>query len=337
MTEQELQLFENLFARIEECEKINRTLIDSIRVLADSRNLLEQDLEHYIDNCKYEIMDSRYNSLEEEIPYIYSIDETVDAIVNGKKSICRFGDGEFACISGNLRAKFTRRYSKKLADRLIEVLNSNEEDILIALADNYGNLDRYSPQTRREIRYYMTPEVRREHMNLLSIGRKYYNAYITRPYVLYADDSEKALNRFNQLKKIWNGKNVVIIEGSSTGMGVGNDLLNNCKTIRRIIAPSEDAFFCYEAIMDNALKIDKESLILIALGPVATVLAYDLAKSGYQAIDIGHIDLEYEWLKRGEGRRTPVENKYNNEYEGGDNPTKISDDVYESQILCRIS
>lgn len=31
-------------------------------------------------------------------------------------------------------------------------------------------------------------------------------------------------------------------------------------------------------------------LILIALGMTATVLAYDLSKAGFWAIDIGHID-----------------------------------------------
>jgi len=30
------------------------------------------------------------------------------------------------------------------------------------------------------------------------------------------------------------------------------------------------------------------------LGPTTTVLAYDLYKNGYQAIDIGHVDLEHE-------------------------------------------
>jgi hypothetical protein len=42
-----------------------------------------------------------------------------------------------------------------------------------------------------------------------------------------------------------------------------------------------------------------DKLILIALGPTATVLAYDLAKKGYQAIDIGHLPSCYEVVKNG--------------------------------------
>jgi hypothetical protein len=51
-------------------------------------------------------------------------------------------------------------------------------------------------------------------------------------------------------------------------------------------------------VLNEDVKLsDKNILILISLGPTATVLAYDLAKLGYWAIDIGHIDNEYEWLK----------------------------------------
>ena len=35
-------------------------------------------------------------------------------------------------------------------------------------------------------------------------------------------------------------------------------------------------------------------MLLLALGPTATALAYDLHKEGYQAVDIGHVDLIYE-------------------------------------------
>lgn len=34
----------------------------------------------------------------------------------------------------------------------------------------------------------------------------------------------------------------------------------------------------------------------ILLDPTATVLAYDLAVQGFQAVDINHVDVEYEWF-----------------------------------------
>ena len=46
------------------------------------------------------------------------------------------------------------------------------------------------------------------------------------------------------LQKIYaiKDRDVIICEGEKTRMGVGNDLLDNCKSIKRIICPSENAF-----------------------------------------------------------------------------------------------
>ena len=45
------------------------------------------------------------------------------------------------------------------------------------------------------------------------------------------------------------------------------------------------------------------------MGPTATVLAYDLAKEDYWAIDIGQLDTEYEWFLRGVDKRCELEYK----------------------------
>lgn len=38
--------------------------------------------------------------------------------------------------------------------------------------------------------------------------------------------------------------------------------------------------------------------MIVVLGPTATVLAYDLAKAGYQALVMGHMGKDYDWFKR---------------------------------------
>lgn len=45
----------------------------------------------------------------------------------------------------------------------------------------------------------------------------------------------------------------------------------------------------YEIIFNDIHKFDKDWLILLAIGPTSTVLAYELSKEGYQALDIGHM------------------------------------------------
>lgn len=172
---------------------------------------------------------------------------------------------------------------------------------------------------------------------MLDRKRQYYSAQISRFYLDYKDKSNKA-EYVKRIKKIWDNKDVVIIEGDKSRLGVGNDLFSNMRSIERIICPAEHAFAKYDEIMEEALKVSKDKLILLALGPTATVLAYDLYKAGYRAIDIGHIDIEYEWFLRKATTKIKIENKYVTEIkEGRVNIADVNDKKYESEIIARIN
>ena len=75
---------------------------------------------------------------------------------------------------------------------------------------------------------------------------------------------------------------------------------------------------------------------MIALGPTATILAYDLAKVGYQALDIGHVDVEYEWFRMGALEKVPLANKYVNESLEGREVGELKDLTYQNQIIAKI-
>ena len=218
-----------------------------------------------------------------------------------------------------------------------EVLLEKDENIVVCIPDMYGDLSKYNDDCKYNIRAYLSEEVRKQHYELLDMSEVYYDAYLTRPYASYLDNNTDAPRiRFDKLKKIWQDKKILVIEGEKTRMGVGNDLFDNAKDIIRILGPAEQAFSKYDEILDEATKQDKDRLVLIAMGATATVLAYDLAKLGYQALDIGHIDIEYEWMLAGKGKKTVVKHKYNNEVAGGDVVEEIQDSTYESQIIARI-
>ena len=82
----------------------------------------------------------------------------------------------------------------------------------------------------------------------------------------------------------------------------------------------------------------KDCLVLCALGPTATVLVKDLCDAGYQAIDIGHLDIEYEWFLTGAKNKSAIANKYVNEANGIINIDNDSlyDDCYEKSIVSRL-
>ena len=52
-----------------------------------------------------------------------------------------------------------------------------------------------------------------------------------------------------KLKKIWEQKDILIIEGEKSRLGIGNDLFNNSKSIKRIICPIINAFNAYDKII----------------------------------------------------------------------------------------
>lgn len=307
--------------------------LDNIYSQFEEFSMIQYSINHALENVRYEVF---ADEVRPKYPIIASEEETVDKLINEGKSICRFGDGEISVILGEDRQAF-QRPDKKLGARLSEVLNSKDENILIGIADNYGDLTRYNLFSRYNIRAYMTEETRAKHYSVLDFNRKYYDAYMSRPYVDRADNkTDGPKRRFDRLKQIWAGREIVIIEGHQTRMGVGNDLFDDASDVKRILGPAVDAYDRYDEILEETLKQDKSKLIIISMGATATVLAYDLAKAGYQALDLGHIDLEYEWMLKGEGRRVEIKNKYNNEFNGGDQVEEINDPIYEKQIVARI-
>lgn len=335
MTEQEVLQLKAIEERLAQCEQVNNVLLRANQQLLEYTKGLERDFQLLNRNMKYEILDKR-NQETISYPVIRSSEEAIEEILQNKKSLVRFGDGEFATMEGQIRAKFQTEVDQKLAERLYQVLRNKEEGVITAIADNYGNLDEYTVNSQREIRAYMAPEVRESHMRLLLPGKVYYNAYLSRPYAMYADkEPEKIREKFLRLRCLWEKRDCVFIEGEKTRMGVGNELFDNAKSIVRILAPAQNAFRVYEALFAAAKQCRKDVLFLLALGPAATVLAYDLAMVGYQALDIGHLDLEYEWYLKGQGGRTEVPHKYNNEYPGGEQVEIIEDSVYEGQIIAR--
>ena len=292
---------------------------------------IENNQKIFLENIIYEMADKAKKE-KIELPQICTVDETMRKITQEKVSVSRYGDGEFQIILGAAKDVY-QDDDEELGRRLQEILISNLEGHIVALADDYGCMEGMRDENKNSIRRYMTAEKRRKHYQYIDMGKQYYNAYISRPYVIYPyDRREETSARFNAWKKIWDGQKLLLVEGCYTRMGVGNDLFSNANLIERIIAPNKNAFSVYQEILQAVLQIEKDRVVLIALGPTATVLAYDLAKAGYWAIDIGHLDLEYEWYLKAEGY-SRVPNKYNNEVLGGTEVDALFDEEYDKSII----
>ncbi len=259
--------------------------------------------------------------------------ETLDQIINHHKSIARYGDGEIMLM--NMESIKFQTAKESLAQRLREVIEDEKEGLLIGIP-NIFTIRSLKCLTYDSKLFWLHQLIeQRQIWYNIPKHRTYCDACITRPYIRN-QNKQHSKTLFEGLKKIWNQRNVVIVEGVFSRLGMGNDLFSNVSSLKRILCPASNAFDKYDDILEAVSTIEKDKLILISLGPTATVLAYDLHIRGYQAIDLGHIDLEYEWYLRGVTERIAIDNKVVNELDVQGIIQENLDEIFESQVLARI-
>lgn len=266
-------------------------------------------------------------------PKVLPLNETLDLIIKENLSVIRFGDGEMSLIE-NIDLAFQNK-NKELSMRLKKILPLDIPGLLICVPGIFGKLNTFVKKSFRFTLHHLFKHMH-QWTDLLSSTQIYGDAFITRPYLTYNNiGRQKSGDIFRKLFLIWENQDIVVIEGSKSRLGVGNDLFAGAKSIKRILCPAENAFEKYEAIKEESMKLGKDRLILVSLGPTAKVLAYDLFLAGYHVIDIGHIDMEYEMFLRNSHTLVKVPYKYFNEI-GERNPEDCNDHLYLSQIIAKI-
>lgn len=265
--------------------------------------------------------------------------DSIRYILNYHCSVSRYGDGEFYVMMGE--GNGFQEPNPKLAERLKQVILANDAPnhmvgIPLPMKDVSGLIDGFPPFFWR---YYMGKHVFFID-KFIQKDRQYLNTQLSRFYYEVRNKS-RCGEQLELLKRIWGGRNLFIVEGVQTRSGVGNDLYDNARRVRRLLCPATNAFDKYDDILDSIQKYaEKDELILLSLGMTATVLAYDLAKLGCWAIDMGHLDIEYEWYLLGENgmKKPPIEGKFVNEAVGGNNSNipDCNDSAYISQIVCKV-
>jgi glycosyltransferase family protein len=267
-----------------------------------------------------------------KLPKIATIEETIDEIIKEKCSICRFGDGELIYITEKRNLPFQKQ-DESLRQRFIQILNSNHPKILVGLPIGFQTLENLKKDIKtswRAIVVWTYPNLKK----YLEPNKYYYNSSITRLYIGF-ENNEDSGRLFQKFRSIWNDREIVLIEGEKSRLGTQNNLFENSSSLVRIIAPAHHAFDQYDNLYQEALKYPKTSLILVSLGPTAKPLVYDLALLGYQAIDVGNLDLEYMWYLMGAKTIVKIDGKYTSEAKGGRDVEDVFDERYNSQIKAK--
>lgn len=281
------------------------------------------------------------NKLDINGPY-----ETVKYIINHHCSVSRYGDGELQIIwhymecgnAQNFKVDTFQQYDEKLAVRLAEILSyeSKGRNHIICIPETFKNQHIHKGYTKIFWKRFFVDECVR-YINIFSHDNKYYDANFTRFYMDHTARWKKSLPLYIELlKKIWNNQDICFIEGDKSRLGIGNDLFDNVKSVTRLLVPTTNAYSKYDEILNRVGTLPKQKLYLLALGATATVLAYDMANLGYWVVDVGHIDIEYEWMKINAKHKVAISNKYVNEAKGGRINSNYVDELYQSQIIGRI-
>ena len=273
---------------------------------------------------------------------ILTSDETINYIVKHQCSVCRYGDGEIdmiTCLNEGFdesRKSDFQAYDERLALRLKQILEegSNKELNLIVCIPYVWKIHRNMTTVAKRFIERSLVNNRRTIFTSINPTCFYGDTNFTRFYMDYRNKDKRAYIQY--CRQIWQGRELCIIEGEQSRLGVGNDLFDNAQSIERILCPALSAFTKYDEILKVASKVNKTKLVLLALGHTATVLAYDLAKLGYQAIDIGHIDIEYEWFLMKATKKVPIPHKYVNEVPEGRQFSEERDKDYLSQVIYRV-
>lgn len=234
--------------------------------------------------------------------HVMSIDETVDELLTSEKSIVRFGDSDIVMMCG--RETIVQDKAPELGKKISELMSCKQESLLVGIPDIFEGLEQYTPSSRRFWKNHLLI-FRKVYVKYCVAEHLYCNAFLSRMYYNFSDKNKCGI-WIQKFRKVWEQRDIVVVEGAGTHNGVENNLLDNAASIVRIVCPPVNAYQVYGKIMEACLHFQKDRMFLISLGSTAKALVSDLVKEGYRVIDIGNLDMEYEWYLSKAEKKVPL-------------------------------
>ena len=231
----------------------------------------------------------KYNT---KTPNVLSVDETLDILLSTERSLVRFGDGEILLING--RGTAFQNSEAGIGEELCDTLESDQENLMVAIPDVFDGLEKYIPATRSFWRDHLF-FFGKTYLKSCKRNVQYGNAFISRCYMILQDKTGCEAY-FNKFRQVFKDKELLVVEGVNTHNGVGNDLFSLAKSVSRIIGPGKNAYAVRDQILTECCRFSKDMLIVVSLGIAAKGLVKDLYQKGYRVLDIGNLDMEYEWF-----------------------------------------
>ena len=233
---------------------------------------------------------------------VHSIEETIEELIHTDKSMVRFGDGEITMIRG--RSLKLQQVQPEIVEGLKRILSYQYDDMVVTIPEIFDDLSIYRKESRQFWRDHLLFS-RKIYEQYCNNDRVYYNTSLSRFY--YAlEDKSKCGQWIEGIRCIWKDKDVVVVEGERTHNGVGNDLLDTAGSVERIIGPASDAYGKLDEIIECCKEYSKDRLFLVSLGVAAKFFTERMFLEGYRVLDIGNLDMEYEWYLSNAGQKERI-------------------------------
>lgn len=233
---------------------------------------------------------------------VHTIDETIDELLHTEKSMVRFGDGEIVMIKGV--DLMLQKAAPEIGEGLAQILAYPYDDLMVTIPGVFDTLSDHRKASRQFWKDHLL-FCRKTYEKYCNPNRTYYTTFVSRCYY-YAEDRSNCDRWFAKIRKIWENRDIVIVEGTKTHNGVENDLFDTARSIERIICPPKDAYEALSRIVEACEQYGKDRMFLLSVGVAAKFLALDLFRKGYRVLDIGNMDLEYEWFVRQTPDKIPL-------------------------------
>ena len=191
---------------------------------------------------------------------------TFKNLENNKKSIIRWGDGEYQLMF--LKGVYFQESSLKLSLYLWLVyisLRKKKRNLIFAYP---------SIQIIKHFKLYNKPWIISRLIAYLTLANSYYSPFLFR--------EKSSVDKKSVIKMIKNERKPVFIGSSDFAM-------KSINWIETIITPKKNSFQVYKDILNKCYIFNSNEVsFYIACGPAGKIIAFELFKRGYRVVDLGH-------------------------------------------------
>lgn len=241
------------------------------------------------------LLDTDMLEREGLLPRLPRAEETLARLLGSEASLCRFGDGEFQILDN--RPNLFQSPDPLLQRRLTEILASADATILIGLTQDLFAPGSDTPERARLYGRCFLAFHRHAILPTLTSPQPYANGSVTMPGFHFQPASMQEY--FGHFRSLWQGRHVVLVQGRGLLATYAHNLFDTASELTIIDGPRRNAFESYEELMGQVRRYPQDALICLCLGTTATVMAFDLAREGYRALDLGHLPKAYDHWKSG--------------------------------------